>query len=259
VRALTFGKYMKVSIITAAFNDVEYIGDCIGSVMSQDYHDIEYIVVDGGSTDGTIDAIKKYENGIDVWVSEPDNGVYDALNKGIRRATGDIIGFLHADDVYADNSVIRKVVDNIVRTRSQSCYGDLLYVKRGDPSKTVRYWRSCDYVATLFSGGWMPPHPSFFVQRGAYELHGMFDLRLGSAADYELMLRFLKVCKITTSYIPEVLVKMRTGGISNISIKNRLRANRMDRLAWKVNGLRPPLLLPLRKPLSKIGQWLFTG
>jgi len=249
------GFFMKVSIITVALNNAGYIESCIKSVFDQDYKNIEYIVVDGDSKDGTIDIIKKYENKIANWVSEPDKGIYDAMNKGIGMATGDVIGFLHTDDVYANEKAIETVMKQMNSQNIESCYGDLVYVDREDPEKTVRYWKSCPYGEGLFQKGWMPPHPTFFVHRQVYEKYGIFNLTMGTVADYELMLRFLYKNKISTTYIPEVLVKMRTGGASNISLSNRLKANRMDRLAWKVNGLNPPFLLGIRKPLSKIGQW----
>jgi len=247
---------MKISIITVVLNRVDYIEDCIKSVISQDYKDVEYIVIDGGSSDGTLNTIGKYESRISRLVSEPDNGMYDALNKGLRLASGAIIAFLHADDIFAHDQVLSKVAAIFRDTQTDAGYGDLLYVSRNDPTRVVRYWKSGSYNLRRFYWGWMPPHPTFFVKRSIYEKYGMFNLSLSSAADYELMLRFLFKRGITCTYIPEILVKMRTGGQSNVSLRNRIRAHRMDHRAWQVNGLRPYPWTILFKPLSKILQYI---
>ena len=247
---------MLITIITAVYNNKACIGTSLESVAAQTYPHIEHIVIDGGSADGTLDIIESRRRRIARLVSEPDKGIYDALNKGIRLATGDVIGFLHSDDVYENNSVIEKVASLISANPVDSCYGDLLYVNKNNLSKIVRYWRSGQYREGLFLGGWMPPHPTFFVRRGVYEKYGVFNPALGSAADYELMLRFLVKHKISTAYIPEVLVRMRTGGASNRSVMDRLHANRMDRLAWDFNGLKPSPFTLFMKPLRKLGQFI---
>lgn len=246
---------LKVSIITAVFNSNKTIEHCINSVLNQSYKALEHIIIDGGSTDGTVEIVKKYGDRIAKFISEPDNGMYDALNKGIRLATSEIIGFLHADDLYSSNEVIEKVTYQMEKYDVDSCYGDLLYVDRKDPSRIIRYWKSGDYNPRKFYWGWMPPHPTFFVRRWVYDKYGYFNLELGSAADYELMLRFLLKYGITTKYIPEVLIKMRVGGISNATVKNRIAANRMDRKAWEVNDLNPYPWTVLLKPLRKLPQW----
>lgn len=246
---------MKVSIITVSLNNAEYIETCIQSVINQDYENIEYIVIDGDSTDGTLDTLGKYGSRISRLVSEPDNGMYDALNKGLCLASGEIVGLLHADDIFAHANVLSKVATILRDPQVDACYGDLLYVSRNDSNQIVRYWKSGPYNPRRFYRGWMPPHPAFFVKRSICEKYGMFNLALGSAADYELMLRFLLKNSITCTYIPEVLVKMRTGGQSNASLRNRIRAHRMDRHAWQVNGLRPYPWTLLCKPLSKIVQY----
>ncbi len=249
---------MKLSIITVVLNNKAYIEDCIHRVLDQTYKNIEYIIVDGSSTDGTVEIIKKYEKFISKWISESDNGVYDAMNKGIQISSGDIIGTLNADDFYPHHEVLAKVAEVFSQESVDSCYGDLDYVDSFDTRKIIRCWRSGHYIANRFYWGWMPPHPTFFVRRRIYEQYGVFNLELGTAADYELMLRFLLRHKIKTHYIPEVLIKMRTGGISNISIKNRLVANDMDRYAWRVNGLRPYPWTLILKPLRKINQYFFN-
>ena len=245
----------KISIITSVFNAASYIEDCIESVISQ-AQQVEYIIIDGGSTDGTLEIIRKYDPKLAKVVSEPDTGMYDGMNKGLKLATGDIIGILNADDIYAGSKILSKVVATITGNNTDSCYGDLVYVEQSNINRVVRYWQAGDYNLRRFYHGWMPPHPTFFIRRKFLEKHGLFNLNLGSAADYELMLRYLLKYEITTSYIPEVLVKMRAGGLSNRSLINRFLANRNDRLAWKVNGLKPHFWTLYLKPLSKIGQYL---
>lgn len=215
--------------------------------------------MDGGSTDGTLDIVRGVGSEIAKVVSEPDNGVYDALNKGIALTTGEVIGILHADDTYADHDVLSRVEMVFEDEGVDSCYGDLVYVDREDNSRIVRRWRSGPYDVRRFYWGWMPPHPTFFVRRKIYEKFGGFNLSFGTAADYELMLRFLVRHRISSVYIPAILVKMRTGGLSNISLMNRLRANRMDRKAWRENGLKPLPFINILKPLSKVGQYMITG
>lgn len=250
------GQGVKITIVTAVLNSKGFIEDCIQSILHQTHKDIEHIVIDGGSTDGTLETIKKYQSGIAKLVSEQDDGIYDAMNKGIGFATGEVIGILNADDFYPDSGVLEKVAQVFENEHIESCYGDLEYVDAVDTGKVDRYWRSGPYDIRKFYSGWMPPHPTFFVRRSVYQKYGLFNLNLGSAADYELMLRFLVKQRITAAYIPEVIVKMRTGGVSNAGIKNRIRANRMDRKAWSVNGLRPHPWTLFFKPLRKVHQFI---
>ena len=245
---------VKLSIITTVLNAVDTIRTCIQSVRSQK-QTFEHIIIDGGSTDGTLEIIDEFRPHLTKIVSEPDKGIYEGMNKGLRLATGDIVGLLNADDVYAGSVILSRVLRVFEEQGSDSCYGDLVYVSSKDLKKTTRYWRAGDFGFRRFFWGWMPPHPTFFVRRSVYERYGLFNLDLGSAADYELMLRFLLRYKISCAYIPEVMIKMRTGGQSNVSIKNRIRANKKDRQAWKINGLQPyPWTLYL-KPLRKLPQW----
>lgn len=243
-----------ISIITATFNSSSTIHSCLESVAAQRAN-VEHIIVDGGSTDGTLDIVASYRH-VERLVSEPDSGLYDAMNKGIRLATGDVIGILNSDDLYVDRNVLAKVTDIFSDKGTDSCYGDLVYVHPDDTTKITRKWKSVSFLGRSFYWGWMPPHPTFFVRRSVYEKYGTFNLALGSAADYELMLRFLVKRKITTAYIPEVLVKMRVGGKSNASLKNRIEANKMDRKAWKINELKPYAWTIPMKPLRKLGQFL---
>jgi glycosyltransferase len=246
---------MKVSIITAVFNSKPHIETCMRSVLSQTYRNIEYIIIDGGSTDGTIEIIKKYGNKVTKWISEPDNGIYDAMNKGIRKASGDVIGILNADDIYANDKVIEKVADMFIQNEVDSCYGDLLYVDKNNTDKIIRYWKSQPYRDVLFKRGWMPPHPTFFVKKEVYEKYGYFNADFKIASDYELMLRFLEKHKISTFYIPEVLIKMRLGGMSNRSLKNLFIKSSEDYRAWKVNDLKGGFYTILLKNISKIPQF----
>lgn len=247
---------MKVSIITITYNSAETVEDTIQSVLAQDYPNIEYIIVDGASKDSTMAIVNRYKDKIATIHSEPDKGIYDAMNKGVRLATGDLIGILNSDDFYADEKVISDIVKTVVEASADGCYADLVYVDRHDTSRIVRTWKSGEYRHGQFMRGWMPPHPTFFVKQSVYEAHGLYSLQLRSAADYELMLRFIHKHHVSISYLPRVITKMRAGGQSNITLKNRWRANQEDRLAWKMNGLQPGFFTLIRKPLSKLLQFL---
>lgn len=247
---------MKVSIITITYNSAETVEDTIQSVLAQDYPNIEYIIVDGASKDTTMSIVNRYKDKIATIHSERDKGIYDAMNKGVRLATGDLIGILNSDDFYADEKVISDMVNRVIESSADACYADLVYVDRDDTSRVVRTWKSGEYRHGQFMRGWMPPHPTFFVKREVYEAHGHYSLQLRSAADYELMLRFIHKHAISVAYLPRVITKMRAGGQSNVTIKNRWRANQEDRLAWKMNGLQPGFFTLIRKPLSKVLQFI---
>lgn len=246
---------MNLSIITTSLNSSKTLEDTIKSVLSQSYSDIEYIVIDGGSTDGTLDIIDKYKDRIQHVISEPDKGIYDAINKGIELATGDIIGILNSDDFYIDNNVIETVVNEFQKRDINCLWGDMLVVDREDGNKIIRNWKSSEYKEGKFQKGWHPPHPTFFVKRDIYEKYGNFRTDLSTASDYELMLRFLEKHKISFSYIPKVLVKMRAGGESNKNYFRWIRANWYSYKAFKKNGLKASPFFVLRKPLSKIKQF----
>ncbi|HEU4344423.1 MAG TPA: glycosyltransferase family 2 protein [Candidatus Binatia bacterium] len=280
---------LSLTIITATYNAAATLRHSLDSVATQQMGrkgdspftkrdcplGFEHLLIDGGSTDGTLEIARQYPH-ITRIVSEPDRGIYDAMNKGLRLATGEIIGILNADDFYADGRVLERVAKVFEDPTVEACYGDLVYVQetgmrheaRGNGEtqtpitnhhspdfKILRYWQSGSFTPDKFKWGWMPPHPSFFVRRTVYERFGLFKLDLGSAADYELMLRFLLKHRIKTAYIPEVLVCMRAGGVSNASLNNRLKANQMDRKAWEVNGLKPYPWTLLCKPLRKVPQY----
>ena len=240
---------MKVSIITVSFNSAKTIADTIESVLSQDFPQIEYIIVDGGSSDGTVEIIQQYQDRINHWVSEKDRGMYDAMNKGIALATGDVIGFINADDFYPTSDVLAAVAEAFECSGADCCYGDLCYVQQDDVSKTVRYWRSASFVPGFLGRGWCPPHPTFFVRREVYARLGGFDLSFKIGADIELMARFLEVGRTRSHHIPQVLVHMRMGGTTNRSISNVVQQNleiRRGLLALRFDWLNIPNLPPPR-------------
>lgn len=244
---------MKISIITVCLNAEETIEKTIRSVLEQTYPDVEYIVIDGGSSDRTLSVIGKYRERISKLVSRRDEGIYFALNKGIDLATGEMVGILHADDLYSDRHVLQKIADVFSEKKCDSVYADLQYVR--SDATVFRKWRSGAYREGLFLKGWMPPHPTFFIKKRCYDKYGKFNTGFRSAGDYELMLRMIHKHKVSIGYLPEVIVKMRVGGKSNASLLNRIRANREDKMAWKVNDLKPGIFTLAFKPLSKLKQF----
>ena len=247
---------MKFSIITVSYNSKDTIADTVQSVGSQSHSDTEYLIIDGASKDGTLKILESLKNKIDILVSEKDNGIYHAMNKGIEKAGGDVIGILNSDDIYTDEFILQDVAKIFENPETEAVYADLVYVEREDTNKVKRKWISGEYTQGDFRKGWMPPHPTFFVRKSVYEKYGAFNLDFESAADYELMLRFIHKHHIKIAYLPRVIIKMRVGGQSNVTLKNRLKANREDQKAWEVNGLKPGKFTFIRKPLSKLGQFL---
>jgi len=210
-----------MSIITVTYNSASTLNDCITSVRTQNYSDIEHIIIDGGSKDGTLSLLNSKSDGFANIISEPDKGIYDAMNKGIKLATGEIIVFLNSDDFYINHKVISRVVREFERDPLlDACYADLIYVDQFDTSKIIRFMKSSKFKEGLFSKGWCPPHPTFFVRRSVFKKFGNFDLNFRFASDVDLMMRFLEKYKIKSQYISEVWVKMRMGGISNKNLKN---------------------------------------
>lgn len=247
---------LKISIITVSYNSAQTIEHTIQSVLQQQYPNLEYIIIDGASTDQTLNIINKYQDKISVIISEKDNGIYHAMNKGLKLATGDIIGILNSDDFYADENVLNDVVQLFENTHADAIYADLQYVDANDIRKVKRHWKSGKYNPGDFLFGWMPPHPTFFVRKEVYEKYGIFNESFRSAADYELMLRFIHKHQISIEYLPRVIVKMRSGGQSNITAKNRIKANLEDRKAWEINGLKPYFFTLFLKPLRKLKQFI---
>ncbi len=248
---------MKISIVTVCHNAASTIEECLQSVAGQSYHDVEHIVIDGASTDGTMEIIDKYRDQLAVVVSEPDRGIYDAMNKGIGEASGDVIGTLNADDWYADTNVLTRVAETFKSDdRLEAVYGDLVYVAKDDPTRIIRYWKSRPYKEGLFEHGWMPAHPTFFVRSDVYQRFGLFDLEFMIQSDFELTMRFMAVNKIVTRYLPGVMVRMRMGGVTNNSVRNVIDGNIEAYRACRKNGLDVSPLFIARKMLSRIPQFL---
>jgi glycosyltransferase involved in cell wall biosynthesis len=245
---------MKISIITATYNSAATVRDTLASIASQQYPLIEQIIVDGLSNDNTLAIVNEFPHVAKV-ISEKDRGIYDAMNKGVLLATGDIIGILNSDDFYTTPLVLEMVAAAFKDPAVEAVYGDLQYVKPANVQVIIRTWKSGNYKKKYLYYGWMPPHPTFFVRRHVYDKCGLFNTTLRSAADYELMLRVLLKHNIRAQYIPEVLVKMRAGGMSNASLKNRFRANKEDVMAWKINELKPFFFTMWLKPLRKVLQF----
>jgi len=244
---------MKFTIITACRNNENTIEDTIKSVCSQTYKDIEYLIIDGKSDDKTLEIAEKYADKISKIVSEKDGGIYHALNKGIEMATGDIIGFIHADDFYENEFVIEKISKRFIEENFDSAYADLCYVDKENTQKIIRYWKSGEFSLQKMKNGWMPPHPTFFVKKNIYEKFGKFDTRFSIAGDYDCVLRFLYKNKISVFYLPQTIIKMRVGGASNKSLKNIFRKMKEDLAAMSNNNVGGIFTL-LSKNLRKIPQ-----
>lgn len=245
----------KISIITATYNSANTVRDTLESVAKQSYGNIEHVIVDGVSKDKTLDIVQKYSH-VSKVVSEKDKGIYDAMNKGVALATGDVVGILNSDDFYAHEDVLEDVMDLFQDPNVDCVYGDLQYVDAHNTQKIIRTWISGKYNRKKFLYGWMPPHPTFFVRKEIYQELGNFNLTLRSAADYEFMLRVLFKNSKRAAYLPDIIVKMRAGGMSNASLKHRLKANGEDRKAWKLNGLKPYFFTVWLKPIRKITQYI---
>lgn len=244
---------MNISIITVCRNSADTIGHTLEAVHSQSHPALEHIVVDGKSTDGTQNLVAHYNGRVAKFISEPDEGIYDAMNKGICLAKGDVIGCLNADDIYADDHVISDVAATFERQEIDAVYGDLLYVRRDDTTKVTRYWKAGEYFPGAFRLGWVPPHPTFFCRRELFEKFGYYGIHYRIAGDFELMLRLIERNRIRVGYIQRPLVRMRVGGRAN-TIRGVLRGNREILQAFADNGLRPSPGLLLRKPFVKLGQ-----
>jgi glycosyltransferase involved in cell wall biosynthesis len=241
------------SIITVCYNAELTINRCISSVISQKYKNVEYIIIDGGSTDNTLNIIDQYKQHIAIIKSEPDKGIYDAMNKGIKLATGDIIGLINADDYFADDTVLNDIEAGFIQQNKDIIYGDLDFVN--ESGKIIRKWRSGNYSNGVFNWGWMPPHPTFYCKRRLFEQIGYYSLNYGTAADYELMVRFMHLNRIEAFYVKKVIVKMQIGGASNDSIRSRIKAIRMDYKAMRANGILLPVFTAFLKPVRKIVQY----
>lgn len=247
---------MKISIITVVFNAEKTIEGAIMSIANQTYQNIEHIIIDGGSTDDTLKHINSHKDKIAYLVSEPDEGLYHAMNKGITAATGDVIGILNADDVYEDNTVLQQVMNAHKDTKIEACYADLVYVKEKDITQIVRYWRSKKYSPGLSFTGWMPAHPTLFLKKHVYEKAGLFNTDLKYQSDLEFCARIFEVYKIKSIYIPTLWVRMRLGGVTNNSWITMYKGNKESYIALKKLGLnRNPISFFLHKFSSRIKQY----
>lgn len=252
---------MVISIITATYNSAKTARDTFKSVLLQNYTNYEYIVIDGGSKDGTVDIIREYEplfSGRMRWISEPDKGIYDAMNKGIRMATGEVVGLLNSDDFYTSDDVLAAVAEKMSHTGIDAVYGDVHYVNASDLTKCVRYYSSKPFHRTWMRLGFMPAHPSFYCRRDVYEKYGTFDLTYKVAADFENLLRLIFVNRIKTVYIPKDFVTMRTGGASSSGLQSHKKIMRDHLRALKTNGVYSNVCLLSLRYLYKIYEILQT-
>jgi len=249
---------MKVTLLTVTYNSEKYLEECIRSVISQTYPNIEHIIIDAASTDGTLDIIRCYDNHIAQWISEKDNGMYDAINKGIALASGSIIGILNSDDELASVDVIDSIVRCFHDHQVDAVYGDLVYVEELNMQNVLRYWKGMSYKRYRFNYGWMPAHPTFYVRTSLIADLGGYESHYYTAADYEFMARYFYRFRISARYLPKLIVKMRAGGQSNKNIKIRLRANRRDYLAMKKNKIPFPFTVSILKPIIKLHQYYYT-
>ncbi|WP_086868385.1 glycosyltransferase family 2 protein [Kosakonia pseudosacchari] len=246
---------MRISIITATYNSEKTLLDTLTSLENQSYPNIEYIIVDGASKDATVELIKKHCSKISKIICEPDKGIYDALNKGINAATGDVIGFLHSDDLLAYNDALADIAETFEKTGCDAVYGDLEYVSKHDTDKRIRLWKSGIFSRIKMQLGWMPPHPSFYMKRTCYLEYGNFSLDYRISADYDSVLRYILLQRIAIAYLPKILVKMRVGGISNRSLSSMIAKSREDIHVMKKYRIIWPLALAY-KNLSKIPQFI---
>ena len=244
---------LKISLITVCYNAESTINSCIQSVIRQNFNNVQYIIIDGGSTDKTINIVNNYKHFISHIVSEPDKGIYDAMNKGIKLATGDVVGMLNADDFFADDTVLNTIAEVFEQYNASIIYADLDYINKN--GGVVRKWRSGSYSAKSFNLGWMPPHPTFYCKRDLFEKFGLYSLNYGTAADYELMLRFLYINKLPAYYIRKIIIKMKIGGKSNKNFSSRVKGLFFDLKAMRNNGISIPIITLIVKPLRKIIQY----
>lgn len=245
---------VKISLVTISYNAAATIQRCMTSVINQTYSNIEHIVIDGNSSDGTQQIINKNKSHIHLFKSEQDLGIYHAMNKGISFCTGDVIGMLNADDYFANNNVLSEIAQSFARHDTEVLYADLDYVN--NDGRIIRKWRSGHYDRHKFNWGWMPPHPTFYVKKQLFEQFGLYSFNYGTAADYELMLRFMYLNRAKVFYLNKVIVKMVLGGVSNQNLKNRVKAWKNDFRAMKHNKINTPILGMVLKPLRKITQFI---
>lgn len=246
---------MFFSIITATYNSSSTVRQALQSLYNQSFQDYEHIIIDGYSTDSTLNIIEQCKSKQTKMISEPDNGMYDALNKGIKLANGEVVGFLHADDIYGSSDALQIIHDTFQKHNSDAVYGDLEYVRKENPSKVLRHWKSNEYNPSMLKNGWMPPHPTFYVKKSMYNQYGVFDISLEISSDYEIMMRFLGKFQISASYVPVVLVRMKTGGASNRNLSNIIKKSYEDYKVMKrhnIGGLNTLIM----KNITKFKQFI---
>jgi len=246
---------LKISIITVCYNSAETIEDTLRCIAGQTYQNVEYIVIDGGSTDGTMDIIKRYESHISILVSEPDKGIFDAMNKGWQRATGDVVAFLNSDDTYMHKDVLQEVAAVMADSDIDACHSDLIYVDRKDTDKIIRYWRGHEHRQGDCLNGWMPAHPTFFARRSLFERFGGFDIRYRKQADFVMAVSWFELHKIRSRYVNEIWTRMRTGGASNNSLRSIIKSNIDCYRACKELGFNVTPFFIVKKILSRFPQY----
>jgi glycosyltransferase involved in cell wall biosynthesis len=247
---------VKISIITPTFNSNATVQDTLESVLNQTYKEIEHIIIDGASKDNTLEIVKRFPH-VSKFISEPDKGIYDAMNKGIDLAKGDLIGILNSDDIFIDNEIISKIVHEFKTRNIDALYGNISYFSTEKPSTIARYWQSKPYYSTFFDDGNVPPHPALFVKKSVYNAIGKYKIHYKIAADYEFMLRMLKIHDFKSYFMDETIVKMRLGGVSNKGLSSYIISTKELRNTWEINGLKYPLSLYWLRPYIKIKQLLF--
>ena len=246
---------MKISVVTVTYNSAKTLGDTIESVQKQDYRDVEHVIIDGASRDGTVDIIRSYDSIVN-WKSEPDLGLYDAINKGILASSGDVVGILNSDDFFPDHGVLGRIVEAFRDPNVDAVIGDIAFVKPDNLKRIVRHYSAKSFHPGKFADGYMPPHPSFYVRREFYEKLGLYKLDYKIAADYELLIRFLKTNSLRYKYIPGIMVYMRTGGVSNQSIKSRYLLNKETVKACAENGIHTNMARLSLKYFTKVFEYL---
>ena len=250
---------MKISIITATYNSEEYILDCLQSIASQTYSNIEHIIIDGGSTDQTPDIIKSTQS-VTKWISEPDNGIYDALNKGVQMASGDVIGLLHSDDIFYSKNTVERISSLFTANgdsghkQVHGVYGDLVFTKNRNTNKIIRTWKGKSFNSRNIKHGWMPAHPTLFLRKEVFQKHGLYDNSYKVSADYNFMLQIMKDKDIYLAYFPEIITKMRVGGTSTGNLKQIIRKSTEDLHVLRSNGFKFPLLVLIAKNMRKVPQ-----
>lgn len=251
---------MKVSIITVTYNSSQTLGDAIESVLRQTYHDIEYIIVDGASTDDTLNVIRRYEHAFEgrmKWMSEKDNGIYDAMNKGIKMASGDVVGILNSDDYFTSDDVIERMVSGFDDSAIDAVYGDIHFIRDGNPEKCIRYYSSKRFRPAWLRFGFMPAHPSFYCRRGIFDKAGFYKTDYAIGSDYEMMVRLFLVHHIKAKYLPMDFVTMRTGGASTRNVRSRLQLIKDDVRGCRENGIYTNSLFVCTKFLYKVFEFKF--